>query len=71
MNAPQQQGKPSGRLIPVTEWNEHHSWPPIGGLRHLIFHASTNGFQKSFKRVGKRILIDEDVFFECIANLNE
>lgn len=44
----------SRRLIPVTKWNEHHDWPPIGGLRHLIFHAASNGFDKVVKRVGRR-----------------
>ncbi len=32
------------RLIPLTKWNEHHPWPPIGGLRHLVFHEKSNGF---------------------------
>lgn len=58
------------RLIPVTQWNEFHPWPPIGGLRHLIFHAQTNGFRDAFKRVGTgrrcRVLVDEPVFFECV-----
>lgn len=65
-----QQKQPSSRLIPVPEWNKHHSWPPIGGLRHLIFHAETNGFATAFKRVGRRVLIDEAEFFNCIAKQN-
>ena len=36
--------KKERRLIPVTKWNEYHPWPPIGGLRHLIFYEKTNGF---------------------------
>lgn len=60
----------STRLIPVPEWSSHHSWPPIGGLRHLIFNKETNGFKKAFKRVGRRILVDESAFFECIAAQN-
>ena len=31
------------RLIPVTKWSEYHAWPPVGGLRHLIFFEKTNG----------------------------
>ena len=53
-----------GQLIPVTNWNEHHPWPPIGGLRHLIFFADTNGFNKVIRRIGRRVLIDEAAFFE-------
>jgi len=53
-----------GQLIPATSWNEHHPWPPIGGLRHLIFFAETNGFDKVIRRIGLRVLIDEAAFFD-------
>lgn len=59
------------KLIPVPKWNEHHDWPPIGGLRHLIFHADTNGFKDAFRRVGRRVLIDEEKFFECVERQNK
>lgn len=58
------QDKVSSNLIPVTKWPEHHSWPPIGGLRHLIFKAKENGFEQCVVRVGRRVLIDEASFFE-------
>lgn len=54
------------RLIPVPSWNEFHAWPPQGGMRHLIFHADKNGFRDAFKRVGRRILVDECAFFRCV-----
>jgi len=54
------------RFIPVTKWNDHHAWPPIGGLRHLIFFADKNGFKPAFKRVGRRVLVDERKFFEIV-----
>ncbi len=53
----------SNHLIPVTAWNKHHPWPPIGGLRHLIFNAKSNGFDKVIRRCGRRVLIDEQAFF--------
>ena len=56
------------RLIPVPEWNEHHSWPPVGGLRHLIFHAKEKGFDKVVRRVGRRVLIDEAAFFQWVKD---
>lgn len=65
-----QQNNLSTRLIPVPEWNQHHSWPPQGGLRHLIFNAQTNGFAKAFKRVGRRVLVDEAAFFDCVDAQN-
>jgi len=59
------------KLIPVTKWNEHHEFPPLGGLRHLIFHADKNGFNACIKRVGRRVLIDESAFFTWIENQNQ
>ncbi len=61
----------SSRLIPVPDWNKHHSWPPQGGLRHLIFNEKTNGFASAFKRVGRRVLIDENAFFACVDKQNQ
>lgn len=53
-------------LIPASDWNKHHAWPPIGGLRHLIFHAASNGFDHVIRRVGRRVLIDEAAFFAWV-----
>ena len=50
------------QFIPVTQWAQHHTWPPLGGLRHLIFNAKTNGFHAVVRRVGRRVLIDEKAF---------
>jgi hypothetical protein len=66
-----QQKQSSTRLIPVPGWNQHHSWPPPGGLRHLIFNEKTNGFTSAFKRVGRRVLVDEKAFFECVEAQNQ
>ena len=54
------------RLIPLTKWNEFHPWPPIGGLRHLVFHERTNGFDAVVRRIGGRVLIDEIAFFTWV-----
>ena len=54
------------RLIPLTDWNQHHAWPPIGGLRHLVFFENTNGFDEVVRRVGRRVLIDEAAFFAWV-----
>jgi hypothetical protein len=54
------------RLIPAHAWPNHHAWPPIGGLRHLIFNAKSNGFDKVVRRVGRRVLIDEQAFFDWV-----
>ncbi|MBY4594146.1 hypothetical protein K3217_01150 [bacterium BD-1] len=56
------------RLIPLTDWNQHHAWPPIGGLRHLVFFEKTNGFDRVVRRVGRRVLIDEASFFAWVES---
>jgi len=59
------------RLIPLTEWNDHHPWPPLGGLRHLVTNAKENGFDAVIRRVGGRILLDESAFFEWVNRQNK
>jgi hypothetical protein len=58
------------KYIPASDWQKHHSWPPTGGLRYLIFNAKTNGFDKVIRRVGKRVLINETAFFEWVEEQN-
>ena len=54
------------RLIPLTDWNKHHEWPPQGGLRHLMFNRETNGFARAFVKCGRRVLVDEAEFFNVV-----
>jgi len=58
-------------LIPLVDWNRYHIWPPQGGLRHLVLHKQTNGFAPAFVKCGRRVLIDEARFFECVARRAE
>ncbi len=57
------------RLLTVKQWRSEHRWPPEGGLRHLIFHSAENGFSEAFLRIGRRVLIDEKKFFECVDRI--
>lgn len=59
------------KLIPVTKWHEHHQYPPLSGLRHLIFHERTNGFHACIRRVGRRVLIDEAAYFKWVEAQNQ
>ncbi len=59
------------KLIPLTQWNEHHSYPPIGTLRWLVFHEKSNGFNAVVRRIGKRVLIDEEAFFKWVEDRNQ
>jgi hypothetical protein len=57
------------QLIPATMWEDHKKWPPIGGLRHLLFNRAANGFDYCVVKVGGRILIHEGRFDEWV-NIN-
>lgn len=63
-----QKNKPGERIIPLTKWNDYHSYPPIGGLRHLVFFGHQNGFNKVVIRAGRRILLDEKKYFEWLRD---
>jgi hypothetical protein len=59
------------KLIPLTEWAAHHSYPPIGQLRSLVFNAQKNGFDQCIRRIGRRVLIDEASFFAWVETQNQ
>jgi len=44
---------------------------PSRGMRHLIFNAKKNGFADAFKRVGRRVLVDEAEFFAAVDRQNQ
>jgi hypothetical protein len=58
------------RMIPLTKWPEFHTWPTAAALRYYVFNGEHNGFNTVFKRVGRRILIDEEAFFRWIETRN-
>ncbi len=53
-------------LLTVKQFNQKHPAFPIGGLRHHIFHEHQNGFSMCVRRIGRRVLIDEQAFFEWV-----
>ena len=59
------------RLIPVTKWNDYYDYPTIGGLRALIFNADKNGFNKVIRRIGSRVLLNEQAFFDWVEEIND
>ena len=63
--------KVQSRLIPVPKWPNFHPWPSRAGLRKLIIERTKNGFDKVIVRAGRRILIDEDKFFEWVREQNQ
>lgn len=58
----------STRLIPLVRWPEFHPYPSISSLRWMVFHAQSSGFEAVIKRVGRKVLIDEQAFFDWVAS---
>lgn len=54
--------------LTVKSFCAKHDWPE-GGLRHLIFHKP-DGFERCIRRVGRKILIVEEEFFQWIERIN-
>jgi len=61
---------PIPNLLTVRQFSEKHSAFPQGGLRHRIFHADSNGLEKSgaLVRNGRRVLIDEEQWFAWLRS---
>ncbi len=58
------------RLLTVPQFVERHAWATTGGIRHLIFHAKHNGFHRCIRRLGRRVLLDEDIVFAWLEEQN-
>lgn len=62
------------QLLTVRDFCEKvTSWPSESALRALILDASwgKNKFQTAFKRVGRRVLVDEAEFWRCVDRMQE
>jgi hypothetical protein len=58
-------------LLTVKQFAEHHPAFSEASLRYHIFHEETNGLSSALVRVGRKILIKEDAFFDWIESLQE
>ena len=49
------------------------TWPSEKSLRLIIFQASRgkNNFSNAFKRIGKRVLVNEYEFWKCVNESGE
>lgn len=50
---------------------KYSSMVTMGGLRHTIFYADTNGAKCFIRKVGRRILINEQKYFAWIESQNK
>jgi len=68
------------KLMTVKQFCSAHPAFTEGGLRFLIFRAKPthtsrgvepgNGFNPALRRIGRRVLIDEERFFRVIDQMN-
>jgi hypothetical protein len=52
--------------LTVKQFAEKYDAFTEASLRYYIFHAETNGLSTALRRIGRKILIDENKFFEWI-----
>jgi|JFJP01.1.fsa_nt_gi hypothetical protein len=52
--------------LTIKDFSRKYSAFTENSLRWLIFNRVTNGFNSCFRKVGKRVLIDEAAFFSQI-----
>lgn len=69
----QQQARPSRDLRDIDTFAKPNSPFTAPALRALRFHAKNgnrNGFAGAFVNVGRKVLVDVEKFYQCIAVLN-
>ncbi len=55
-------------FLTVKQFAEKHSMFSENALRWMIFNRGTNQFDAAFRKVGRKVLIDEAAFFDQINN---
>lgn len=58
------------RLLTINQFLLEHPFNTNGGLRALIFNGKNTGFDRVVKRIGRKVLIDENKFFEWVEEKN-
>ena len=58
-------------LLTIKQFSTKYPAFKESSLRWIIFNEAHNGFSKSIVRFGRRILIDEKVFFSCLEAQND
>ncbi|MEY3787811.1 MAG: hypothetical protein RLZ75_2018 [Pseudomonadota bacterium] len=58
--------------LTVKQFCEHHPAFTLGGMRHQIFHADTNGLKESgaIIRNGRKVLIKISAYFAWLESKN-
>lgn len=62
--------KPERNLLTVRQFAAKHPAFTEASLRFIIFKAGSNGFKNCIRRIGRKVLLDEAAFFECVDQRN-
>lgn len=57
-------------LISVNDFADKYPTFTKGTLRAYIFNADKNGFREVIRRIGSRVYIKENSFFQWVEKLN-
>ncbi len=55
--------------LTIKQFSQKHAAFPESTLRWLRFNSEKNGLENSFKKLGRRVLINETEFFKSIEDL--
>ena len=58
-------------LLTLKQFAEKHPHQTESSLRWLVFNEKHNGFARAFKRIGKRVFVDEDEYFQVVEEQNK
>ena len=53
-------------FLTMKQWLEKYQGIPKGGIRHLIFTNKDNFNNRVVKKLGRKILLDEEAFLDFI-----
>ena len=55
-------------LLTVKQFSQKYPAFSEASLRYHIFHENQNGLSKAIVRIGRKILIKEETFFDWVEN---
>lgn len=58
-------------ILTCKQFCEMQKWPSMGALRGIIRRSDKNGFKSAFKRVGRRVLVDNEEFWKCFEKVQK
>lgn len=61
-------------LLTLKQFSDKYPWPSVTSLRNWNFRSQRDPrlkpLQKCFKKLGTRVLVDDDQFFRAVSELN-